>query len=643
MDNLATKKFYVTTPIYYVNARPHLGSLYSTLLADVAARYQRLHNKKVFFLTGTDEHGQKIAQSAAAAGKEPKEFVDSFIAPFKDAWALYNIEYTRFIRTTDPEHIAAVQAWIERLLVSGDIYKSHYAGFYCTPCETFVTEKDIPQESLQEAAIPLCPTCGRVTEYVSEESYFFKLSKYQEQLLDFYKDNPHFITPPERMAEVIAFVQSGLKDLSISRTTISWGIPFPGDKHHVTYVWADALNNYITGVGYGQPHKEKEFNFWWPADLQVLGKDIVRFHAVFWPAFLMASHLALPKKLLVHGWIKIGEHKMSKSRGNAVDPIELAATYGVDQVRYYLVRHLAITQDSPFTYPELEQRINSDLAHDLGNLLNRMITLALKNNLSRVVPPAELSPESVVLYETGKNILVRFMQEMESGYMNRAYAIVWEYIQAVNKYFHVREPWKRVKISQQDFDETISAACHALYTIGYMCLPLMPTKMEQLLQQLGMSLELDKDIYAELLSEPWNKTFVLTQGEILFNKIEPQKEETMAEEVKTTPTITIDDFAKIELRVGTIEDVQTLEKSDKLYVLKVNFGAFGTRQILSGIRKSFTPDHLLARQGIFVFNLAPRKMMGLESQGMMLFAKEGQERLILISPEHKVENGTQLS
>jgi methionyl-tRNA synthetase len=457
------------------------------------------------------------------------------------------------------------------------------------------------------------------------------------------------------MAEVIAFVQSGLKDLSISRTSINWGIPFPGDDHHVTYVWADALNNYITGIGYGDPAREQEFNFWWPADLQVLGKDIVRFHAVFWPAFLMASNLAQPKKLLVHGWIKIGEHKMSKSRGNAVDPIELAATYGVDQVRYYLVRHLAITQDSPFTYPELEQRINSDLAHDLGNLLNRMVTLALKNDLSQASSPSEWGQESTALYETGKNIIVRFMQEMEAGYMNRAYAIAWEYIQAVNKYFHVQEPWKQVKTSPEKFAETISATCHALYAIGYLCWPLMPTKMEQLFKQLGTPLMVSdfeeivsnhragRDTFAELLSQPWNKTFVISLGEILFSKIEPQEEPTMIEEVKTTPTITIDDFAKVELRVGTIEDVQTLEKSDKLYVLKVNFGPFGVRQILSGIRKSFTPEQLLQRQGIFVFNLAPRKMMGLESQGMMLFAKDAQEQLTLISPEHAVPNGTQLS
>src|SRR3989339_2186100 len=355
-NNQTCNKFYVTTPIYYVTARPHLGSLYSTLLADVAARYHKVAGEKVFFLTGTDEHGQKVAQAAAKAGMQPKEFTDSFIDDYKSVWKKYEIAYDYFIRTTDNQHVQAVQTWLQRLIAQGDIYKGSYKGWYCTPCESFVTEKDSQQT--EEGKALTCPDCSRLTGEVFEECYFFKLSAYQDRLLKFYEEHPNFITPKERMAEVISFVKSGLRDLSISRTTISWGIPFPGDDAHVTYVWADALNNYITAVGYGDDARADELAKWWPADLQIMGKDIARFHAVYWPAFLMASNLAMPKKLLVHGWIKVADQKMSKSLGNAVDPMQLANDYGVDEIRYYLTRKMAITQDSEFKFDDIEQSVN---------------------------------------------------------------------------------------------------------------------------------------------------------------------------------------------------------------------------------------------------------------------------------------------
>lgn len=313
--------FYVTTPIYYVTAKPHLGSLYATLLADTVARWNKLCGADVFFLTGTDEHGQKIAQAAAAVKQDPKDFVDSFIPDYKKAWDLYDIQYDKFIRTTDDYHIKGAQAFVTTLLDKGYIYKSVYKGWYCTPCETFVVE--IGPEEEPAAKGPQCPSCGRDTHIVSEETYFFKLSAFGDKLLAFYKENPDFIMPKERAHEVTSFVESGLKDLSISRTTVKWGVPFPNDPSHTIYVWVEALSNYLTGIGYGDPHKTKEFNYRWPADVQVLGKDIVRFHAVYWPAMLMAAELPLPKKLLVHGWIKVDKQKMSKSLGNVVDPIEL--------------------------------------------------------------------------------------------------------------------------------------------------------------------------------------------------------------------------------------------------------------------------------------------------------------------------------
>ena len=395
---MSKNKFYVTTPIYYVNAAPHLGSLYSTLLADVAARYHRLMGKKVFFLTGTDEHGQKIAESAKKVAKNPKEFVDQFIPVYENMWKMYNIEYTKFIRTTDSYHVQSVQAWLSKLIEQGDIYKGVYTGWYCTPCETFVTEKD----QVADAKEVTCPTCLRPCNEISEECYYFKLSAYQDRLLEFLQNNPDFITPKERANEVISFVKEGLKDLSISRTTVSWGIPFPGDSKHVTYVWADALNNYITAVGYGTD--EQQLHQWWPADLQILGKDILRFHAIYWPAFLMASGLAMPKKLLVHGWIKIGEQKMSKSLGNAVDPKNLADHYGVDQIRYYLTSKMAITQDSQFSVADIEQCINSELADDLGNLLNRCSTLAEKFNYTKIQAPEQWSKQSLELQKESEKM-----------------------------------------------------------------------------------------------------------------------------------------------------------------------------------------------------------------------------------------------
>ncbi len=640
-------KFYVTTPIYYVTARPHLGSLYSTLLADVATRWHKLKGEKTFFLTGTDEHGQKIAQAAEKAGKEPQAFVDSFIDDYKKIWQQYEIGYDHFIRTTDASHKKAVQFWIKKLQESGDIYKSHYSGFYCVPDEAFVTEKDeVVTESSQA---PLCPSCNRETVFVSEESYFFKLSKYQDRLLQFYQENPDFVVPSERLNEVISFVKGGLKDLSISRTTIKWGIPFQDDTKHVTYVWADALNNYITAVGYADPEREDEFKFWWPADMQILGKDILRFHAVYWPAFLMATELPLPKKLLVHGWIKVNNQKMSKSFGNAIDPEELIKFYGVEPIRYYLTRYMAITQDSEFSLQDLEQKINSDLANDLGNLLNRMTALAHKNDLFEVRPPHNWQIKELDLRDSFWTMLESFKNDMEEGYFYRSINHLWRYINQVNAYFHSQEPWK-VK-DKARFEEIISAVCHSLHMIATLLWPVMPEKMEALLKTIGTTLELDHDIIETMGNNPWTNTYMLHKSDILFQKIEPKKEDTMQEvkqetkaikpSTETSQEISIDDVVKVMLLVGTITQCQEVPKSDKLLKLMVDFGEHGTRQILSGVKKHFTPEDLIGKQAVFVYNLAPRKMMGLESHGMLLSATSG-DSLTIVQPEQPVANGTQL-
>ena len=637
--NNNNNKFYVTTPIYYVNAKPHLGSLYSTLLADAAARWHKLSDENVFFLTGTDEHGQKIAESAAKVGKAPKEFVDSFIAPYKDTWQAYSIDYTNFIRTTDLHHIRAVQEWLQKLIESDDIYKSFYTGWYCTHCEAFLTEKDA--ENIQ-AGIPLCPTCNRPTNQVSEESYFFKLSKYQDKLLEFYKNHPDFITPKERLNEVINFVESGLKDLSISRTTISWGIPFPGDPQHVTYVWADALLNYLTGIGYGDAHKTDEFKYWWPADLQVMGKDIVRFHAVYWPAFLMATGLDMPHKLLVHGWIKVGEQKMSKSLGNSVDPQELLKTYDADAIRYYLIRHMAVTQDSPFSIEDLEQRLNSDLANDLGNLLNRMATLAYKFDNTTIQSPQDWGATEIALRSEFEDTLANIKHEMDNYFFHRAYNHLWKYINSVNAYFHQQEPWKLAKTQPERFKQVLSATCHSLYDIAVLLWPVMPNKMTELLASLGVKINFERTTLEQLAIEPWHTTFVLTQIPPLFKKYEKAQIINIPEQESQMSHITIDDFLKVELLVGTIEQVEEVPKSDKLYKLQVNFGDKGMRQICSGVRQQFKPEELLGKQGVFVYNLQPRSIMGLESQGMMLFAKDDTGKLAITTVGTQVINGSRI-
>ncbi len=633
-------KFYVTTPIYYVTAKPHLGSLYSTLLADVAARWHKLRGIKTFFLTGTDEHGQKIAQAAAHAGKEPQEFVDGFIDAYKDMWHKYEIEYTQFIRTTDPGHVKAVQGWIRKLIDTGDIYKDYYTGYYCTPCETYVTGKEGETE-------PPCDSCGRPTQQISEESYFFKLSAYEDKLLELYESQKDFVIPSERLNEVISFVKGGLKDLSISRTTVKWGIPFPGDEKHVVYVWADALNNYITAIGYGNEAKQEEFNTWWPADLQVLGKDIVRFHAVYWPAFLMASGLPVPEHLLVHGWIKINQQKMSKSLGNVVDPQVLLDAYGPDPVRYYLTRYMAITQDSEFSDTDLEQRINSDLANDLGNLLNRVVALAKKRDMYEITHPENWGTKELALRDQFWTMLEQYTISMDEAYYSRALASLWKYIHNVNAYFHASEPWK-IK-DPKEFEQVISAACHSLHGIALLLHPVLPGKMEQLLKSLGITFELGTDQVKELGDNPWSSTYLLHAQEPLFKKYEIKKEPSQKEplkeqppkEKKGMPEITIDDVAKVVTSVGTIEQAEHIEGSEKLLKLQVNFGPHGMRQVLSGIKKFFSPEELVGKQAVFILNLKPRKMMGLESQGMILTVTDKDDKLKLVTVEN-VPEGTRL-
>lgn len=642
---------YVTTPIYYVTAKPHLGSLYSTLIADVIKRWYALRGYKTFLLTGTDEHGQKIAQAAAAANMQPKQFVDSFIDAYKNVWHTFEIDYSYFIRTTDTGHMRAVQHWIEQLMKQGDIYKSEYEGWYCTPCETFITETEI-NEQRQAGKEPHCPTCKRSVEQVKEEAYFFRLSAYQDRLLQFYADHPDFIVPKERVHEVLNIIKSGLKDISISRKNITWGIPFPGDDHHVTYVWADALNNYITAIGYGKKGQEDQFNQWWPATVQVLGKDIIRFHAIYWPAFLMASDLALPKQLLVHGWIQIDKQKMSKSFGNVVDPMELYHRYGAEPVRYYLMRHMAVTQDSNFSIDDLEQSITSDLANDLGNLLNRMTSLAHKHGVERIDDPQVWSEAALEMIEECWNLIDDVQSYMSEYNFHMTLARIWKFIHQVNAYFHANEPWKLAKSDQKIFIEVLAVTCHSLRVIAILLWPIMPQKMEQLLDSIGVSLKCQEhyDLIDDLELTWKGRSFMLKKIATLFEKHEPQTSEKEAhkEEVKNVEEkrdeglITIDDLIKVHLAVGSIVECQEVAASDKLYKLQIDFGDQGKRQILAGIKKSYSSQELIGMQVVCVINLKPRMMLGFESQGMVLAAQDAAGKAQLIKPYASVPDGTRL-
>ncbi|HBY05668.1 MAG: Methionyl-tRNA synthetase [candidate division TM6 bacterium GW2011_GWE2_42_60] len=633
--------FYVTTPIYYVNAKPHLGSLYPTLLADVAARWNRLKGCDTFMLTGTDEHGQKVAEAAEKMGMQPQAFVDSLVPAFKEPWKQYNIAYNHFIRTTDQYHVKAVQDWIVQLQKQGDIYKATYEGWYDLSQEAFLTEKDL--EFREPGEPPVSLMSGNKARWVSEECYFFKLSAYQDRLLKFYKENPDFITPPERLNEVISFVENGLKDLSISRKTITWGIPFPGDPSHVTYVWADALNNYLTAIGFGDKNRTEEFNTWWPADLQVLGKDIVRFHAVYWPAFLMATGLPLPRKLLVHGWIRINGEKMSKSLGNVVDPVELGKQYGIDPIRYYLMRYVAISQDSSFNTEDLENRINTDLANDFGNLVNRMLTLALKNNLAHVPAPWHRHDADVQLQNAMHKMLEDFEREMSRYYYHQAYAVLWRFVASVNRYFHDQEPWKLVKTDTERFAEVISTTCHAIKAIGLLLWPVMPATIEKLFKALGVEFT-EGTNYITLLHEgKFNTDFTLSPLEPLFTKYEEKKPDmTTTPEIPVQNYLAIEDFIKTELAVGTITAVEDVAKSDKIYKLTVDCGTYGLRTICAGVKKFYTPEELMGIKTVFVLNLKPRELFGITSQGMMLMATNSDGKPTIVRADESVPAGTKL-
>jgi len=630
------KKFYLTTPIYYVNDIPHLRHAYTTIAADVLARFYRQRNYKTFFLTGTDEHGLKIQQTAEKKGITPKQLADETHIKFKELWKVLNISYDRFIRTTDEDHIKAVQYIFQKCYENGDIYLSEYESWYCVGCEEFKTETEIKDNDYK------CPIHQKKCEKIKEESYFFRLSKYQDKLLELYEKNPEFIQPDYRRNEVIFFVKQGLKDLSVSRLRerVKWGIPVPFDDKHTIYVWFDALTNYLTGVGYPNVESDK-FKTFWPADLHIVGKDILRFHTVYWPAFLMSAGLEIPKKVFAHGWWTVEGEKMSKTLGNVVNPFEVAEKYGVDELRYFLLREIPFGQDGDFSHKAVVNRINSDLANDLGNLVSRTISMINKFNKGVVDcvedgKKTELEEKYEELY---RETLESFEKHMSKLEFNKALEKVWEFIDFLNKYIVKTEPWKLNKEKSPYLKTVLYVLADGLLLIGYLLYPFMPEKMKILLEYIGFEY-LPEDIYP--FSYP-SGSVVKKKIKPLFPRLEDKGEVKVMEkkEEKKEEFVSIDDFAKLQFKVGEILEAEKVEKSNKLLKLLVDLGD-EKRTIVSGIAEYYKPNDLIGKKVIVFTNLKPRKIFGIQSQGMILASKDD-KGLKLLTVDGDIKNGSLVS
>ncbi len=626
-------KKYITTPIYYVNDVPHIGHAYTTIIADSTARYFRLRGFDTFFLTGTDEHGQKIEEAAKKRGKTPKEYADEISAKFKALWDEFEISYDKFIRTTDPEHIAGVQKAFEKMYQKGDIYKGVYEGHYCISCEAFFPESQLIDEEF-------CPDCGKQTTIVKEESYFFRLSKYQDKLLELYQKEEKFVLPKAKKNEVIRFVESGLQDLSITRTSFDWGIKLPpsiNDPKHVMYVWLDALLNYITALGYGTDERLMDY---WPADYHLVGKDILRFHAVYWPAFLMSLELPTPKHIATHGWWTRNGQKMSKSKGNVIDPKAVADAYGVENFRYFLLREVPFGQDGDFSQKALIDRINNDLGNDLGNLLNRIIGMSGKYF------DYEVKSQDVAKYHQEElqevhNIIEALPSLIENMKWHKFLDELWQALSVANKAIDRHTPWAKMKEGKKDEAMALVAlVANILAKVALMLHPVMPKTTQAIAEALGFGI--DQESYAkyidrfELLGD-----FRIKKIPPLFPRIEePLMVEKKAQESKKEEgLITIDDFFKVQIKVGTIQEAEELPKSKKLLKLMVDLGEERPRQIIAGIKEYYTPKELIGEQVCVVANLKPAKLMGHISEGMILAAKD-ENGLTLVGPKTRKKEGT---